>query len=153
MSADGNRAVVDKWVRSIVERDLDLQMEVSRPDVIHDFPQSGERFRGWDNWRAQAENYPGGLPNPTDAKVVGSTDRWVTTPTFTLLRIVGSGDVYTFFARALYSDGVTWHAASLVELREGSVAKVTWIFGAPFDPPEWRAQWVEPIPPAPESAS
>jgi hypothetical protein len=65
---------------------------------------------------------------------------------FTLLRVEGSGDVYTFFGQAKYPDGLAWHTAALVELREKAVAKVTWIFGAPFDPPEWRAEWVETVP-------
>jgi hypothetical protein len=118
----------------------------SRPDVVHDFPQSGERIRAHDNVRAHAEAYPGGLPAGQAARVVGSEEKWVPTPMFTLLRVEGSGDVYTFFGQAKYPDGLTWHTAALVELREKAVAKVTWIFGAPFDPPEWRAEWVETIP-------
>ena len=62
---------------------------------------------------------------------------------FTLLRIEGTGDVYTFFGRAKYPDGVTWHVMSIIEVRSAKIAKTTWVFGAPFDSPASRAQWVE----------
>jgi hypothetical protein len=35
--------------------------------------------------------------------------------------------------------------STTIELREGKVVKETTIFGAAFDAPEWRAQWVEHI--------
>jgi hypothetical protein len=66
-----------------------------------------------------------------------------------LLRIVGTGDVYTVIGQANYPDGSIWHGAALVELRDGAVSTVTWVWGANFDAPEWRAKWVERIPAAP----
>ncbi len=141
--AASTRDVVDKWVKAIVDHDLDLEWEVSRPDIVHEFPQSGERISGRDNVRAVAENYPGGVPRDVETRTIGSTDKWVTTPAFTLLRITGTGDVYTVIGQAEYPDGATWQIVSVLELREGAVAKVTMIFGPPFDPPEWRATWVE----------
>jgi hypothetical protein len=34
---------------------------------------------------------------------------------------------------------------SLIELRSGKIVKTTEVYGAPFDPPPWRAQWVERV--------
>src|SRR5438094_842794 len=109
MSPEGSRQVVDRYIKGLVDRNLDLQAEVCAPDMIQEFPQSGERIRGWANYRAAAENYPGGLPEGAQIGVVGSEDRWVLGPSFTLLRIEGTGDVYTFFGKAKYADRVTWH--------------------------------------------
>ena len=143
MSPQGSRQVVDRYIKGLIDRNLDLQAEVCAPDMIQEFPQSGERIRGWANYRAAAENYPGGLPEGMHSRVVGSDDRWVLGPSFTLLRIEGTGDVYTFFGNAKYPDGVTWHVMSIIEVRSAKIAKTTWVFGAPFDPPASRAQWVE----------
>jgi hypothetical protein len=113
--------------------------------MVTEFPQSGERIRGWANIRAIAENYPGGLPKDLTTKVHGSEDKWVLGPSFNILRIEGTGDIYTLIGSATYPDGSTWQLTSLVELRSGKIAKTTDIYGAAFDPPEWRSQWVERI--------
>jgi hypothetical protein len=143
VATEGTRQVVDKWVKALVEHDLDLEWELSRPDIVHEFPQSGERISGRDNVRAVAENYPGGLPKDVEGRVIGSKDQWVTTSAFTLLRIVGTGDVYTVVGQAEYPDGATWQVVNVIELRDGAIAKVTMVFGAPFDPPEWRSKWTD----------
>jgi hypothetical protein len=120
-----------------------MQAEVCAPDMVTEYPQSGERIRGWANMRAIAENYPGGLPKDMAGKVIGSEDKWVVGPSFNVLRIEGSGDVYTLVGSATYPDGTTWQLMSLVELRSGKIVKSTELYGAPFEPPEWRAKWVE----------
>jgi ketosteroid isomerase-like protein len=140
-----NRQVVEQYVQALVARDLDLQAAVCAPDVVVEYPQSGERIRGWANVRGAHENYPGGLPQDVDPKVIGSEDKWVVGPSFNILRIEGTGDVYTIVASAKYPDGRTWQVMSLVELRSGKIAKSTEVYGAPFDPPAWRSQWVERI--------
>jgi hypothetical protein len=38
------------------------------------------------------------------------------------------------------------HTVSIMELRDGKVARETHYFAEPFDAPEWRAQWVERMP-------
>jgi len=145
VSPEGNRQVVDRYVKALVDRDLDLQAQVCSPNLVVEYPQSNERIRGWANARAVAENYPGGLPETTATRLVGGEDKWVVGPSFTLLRIEGTGDVYTLFGKAKYPDGMTWHAMGIIEIRTGKVAKETWVFGAPFDPPGWRAPWVEQL--------
>jgi len=138
-----NREVVQQFVDALVARDLDAQAQVCAPDMVTDYPQSGERFRGWANIRAVAENYPGGLPKDVSGKVIGSEDKWVLGPSFNVLRIEGTGDVYTIIASATYPDGLTWQVMSLIELRNGKVAKTTELYAAPFDAPEWRSRWAE----------
>src|SRR5258708_15720749 len=117
MSPEGSRQVVDRYIKGLVDRNLDLQAEVFAPDMIQEFPQSGEGIRGWANYRAAAENYPGGLPEGTHSRVGGSEERWVVGPSVTLLRIEGTGDVYTFFGKAKNPDSVTWDVMSIIVVR------------------------------------
>ena len=145
MSEKTNREILERYTRAVIEQDLDVQQELRHPNYVAEWPQSGERVRGAANARALSEHWPGGLAQTQDRlAVVGSEDRWVTTPVGTLLRITGTGDVYTSFFTALYpGDPRTWYIAAITELRDGKVIKDTAIFGAPFDPPAWRAHWVE----------
>jgi ketosteroid isomerase-like protein len=145
LAPESNRQVVERYVESLKTRDLDMQAEVCSPDMVTEYPQSGERIRGWANIRAVAENYPGGLPKDVAGKVIGSEDKWVVGPSFNVLRIEGSGDVYTLVGSATYPDGQTWQAISLIELRSGKIVRTTELYGAPFEPPEWRAKWVERV--------
>jgi hypothetical protein len=140
-----NRQVVERYVKALTDRDLNLLAEVCTTDLVVDYPQSGERIRGWANVRAVHENYPGGLPQDLDGKVIGSEDKWVVGPSFNVLRIEGTGDIYTVIGSARYPDGKTWQVVSLIELRSGKIAKTTEVYGAPFDPPPWRSHWVERI--------
>ena len=88
---------------------------------------------------------PAGLPQDLDGKVIGSEDKWIVGPSFNVLRIEGTGDIYTVIGSARYPDGKTWQVVSLIELRSGKIAKTTEVYGAPFDPPPWRSHWVERI--------
>ncbi len=144
MTSKTNREVVERYVNGMKARDLDIQAEVCAPDMIVEYPQSGERIRGWANVRAVLENYPSGLPEGK-GKLIGSEDKWVVGPSFNVLRIEGTGDVYTLVGSARYSDGQTWQFAVLLEFRSGKIGKTTEIYGAPFDPPAWRSKWVERI--------
>jgi len=143
VTAKTTREIVDSYVKALVARDLDLQATVCSPDMVVEYPQSGERIRGWANIRAVHENYPGGLPRDVEGKAIGSEDRWVVGPSFNVLKVEGTGDVYTVFGSARYPDGKLWHVMSIVELKSGKVAKSTEVYGEPFDPPAWRAKWVE----------
>jgi SnoaL-like domain len=143
MSPKTNREVVERYVNGMKARDLDIQAEVCAPDMIVEYPQSGERIRGWANIRAVLENYPTGLPEPVGGKLIGGEDKWVVGPSFNVLRIEGTGDVYSLIGSARYPDDQTWQFVMLIELRSGKIAKTTEIYGAPFDPPPWRSKWVE----------
>ena len=41
------------------------------------------------------------------------------------------------------SHGSRYLGASIIELRDGKVARETDYYAQPFQAPEWRAQWVE----------
>jgi ketosteroid isomerase-like protein len=137
------RELVERYARAYVEHDYDAMDQLRHADYVCEYPQSGERIRGSANVRSIMEHYPARPDIKTD-HVIGSEDRWVATPVGTLLRIVGTGDVYTCLSRFMYpGDSRPWHLASVIELRDGKVVKETTIFGAAFDAPAWRAHWVE----------
>lgn len=125
---------------------MDTLEGLQHPDFIEEFPQSGERIRGRENFRKIQENYPRSRREVRESHaLVGSEDRWVTTPSFTLLRVDGSGDIYTYVANGLYPDGSEWFSISLIELRDSKIFKSTTYFAQPFEAPDWRSKWVEMI--------
>ena len=127
------------------DKDHDALALLVTDDYVDEMPQSGERVRGKANQLALLRNYPGGVGtiDPKSTRLVSAEDRWVVTPSFTMHRIEGSGDVYTYVGTATYANGETWQMIQIIELRKGKVAKTTSWFAAPFEAPAWRAEFVE----------
>lgn len=97
-----------RWV-TCRTRILNPQAALVNDDYVDEMPQSRERVRGRSNLLAYTSRYPGGVGTvePTSARLVGSEDRWVLTPTFPPLRIEGSGDVYAYVGAVTYANGDT----------------------------------------------
>jgi hypothetical protein len=104
----------------------EAEYELRHPDYVMEMPQSGERIRGRDKMREFQEAYP----NP---------------PSIIPRRVVGSGDVWVIEARSDYGEGQIFHVAMIVEFRDGKIWRDTRYYAEPFEPPAWRARWVEPI--------
>jgi hypothetical protein len=96
-------------------------------DFVSDMPQSGERIRGRDNMLAMQRAYP--------------RER---VPTFEVKRVTGGGDVWTLEATGDYV-GEIFHLVVVFEFRDGKIVRENRYFAQPFEAPEWRAQWVEPM--------
>jgi hypothetical protein len=94
-------------------------------DVILDFPQGGERIRGKENIIAFRSVFP------TKVRIQPR-------------RIVGSGDVWVIESTISY-DGVPQYLASIWEFRDGKVVHETSYIAEAWEPPSWRAEWVEPM--------
>ena len=105
--------------------DPDAEYELRHEDFVADMPQSGERIRGRENLRAMQRAFP--------------PDR---VPTFQVRRVTGGGDVWTIEAVGDYG-GEVYLVVCIVEFRDGKIARETRYYPEPFEPPEWRAQWVE----------
>lgn len=145
MSDNTNREIVERYFNAYPS-DWETMAHLRHADFVEDWPQSGERIVGHENYRAIHENYPTGTPGSAIDRVVGTEDRLVMTPLFTPLRIVGMGDTFTVEATARYSDGATNLIVTIVELKEGKVHRQRTYFAEPFDPPDWRGRWVTRIP-------
>jgi hypothetical protein len=65
----------------------------------------------------------------------------------TIQRIRGSGDLWVAENVITY-DGKPMHTVNILEFRDGKVSHETIYFGDPWEPPAWRAQWVERFEPA-----
>ena len=116
-------------------------------DASLEFPQSGERFEGLANIRAQFENYPGMdqavAADLQLADVVGGS-QYALTAAYTLIAIDGSGTSGTFLARVRYPDQSRWWIVNLYELRDGRLARWRMFFAPEFEPPEWREPFRTP---------
>jgi len=144
-----NRQVVERYGRSMAENDLDAQMALTHEDYECRYPQSGEVIRGPANVRAIVEHYPGSTGEglaPTIERIVGTDDKWVSTPSFptwSLVHVTGSGDDFTMTGKITYPNGETWHVVGLLTLLDGRIWREVDYFAAPFEAPEWRAPYVE----------
>jgi ketosteroid isomerase-like protein len=145
-SESATRELIARYITAIHEQDLDTIAACQHPDFAETYPQSGERIRGSANFRAIMENYPGGLQGDAELsadRVIGGEDRWIISPTFTMVRVSAEGDAHTAILKLRYADGSKWFMVAIVELRDGLIARVTSFFAPVFEPPEWRRQWVE----------
>ena len=99
--------------------------EIYTDDAVLEFPQGGERIRGKANITAMRSAYPAKLE-------------------FEMHRTIGRGDLWVNEYVIRY-DGRPVHVVGIMEFRDGKVFRERIFFGDPWDPPEWRAQWVEPV--------
>jgi SnoaL-like domain len=124
--------VNDPQIRAALERhwtasaagNQDAEHEIYHDDAIVEYPQSGERIRGRHNVQALRSQHP--------ARPSG----------FVVRRMLGEGNVWVTEYVITY-DGRPVHTVSIMEFRGGKVARETQYFADPFEPPAWRAQWVE----------
>ena len=125
MGDEDIRSALDRhWAASEAGND-DVEDEIYHEDVVLEYPQSGERIRG----RLAIRTTRGLLPNKH----------------FTIRRVMGHGDLWLTEYVISY-DGKPSYTVSIMEFRDGKVARETQYFADPFDAPAWRAQWVEPTP-------
>jgi ketosteroid isomerase-like protein len=138
-----------RYVEAIADRDYTSLEQMIATDYVGEYPQSGERFRGFAAFRAQFERYPGGVPEarPNDprTKIVGDEERWAITPGYTVLPLAGP-ERYTTVARTTYPDGTRWWVVSILTLKDDRIAHAETYFAPEFEPPEWRKDIVEIVP-------
>ena len=139
---DENRTIVERYLAAI-PADLDTLTSLQHPDFVEEWPQSGERIRGSENFKAIQGRYSD--TTSESRRIIGTEDHWTLAATFTPIRVFGAGDTFTALTEARYADSSQYHVVSILELRDGLIWKVTSFFAAPFDAPAWRAEWVEPI--------
>ena len=146
MESNASRQVVERYLRALNEHDMATVLELTHPDFEDFYPQSGELTRGAANLEAILTNYPGALEGLGQDRVIGGEDRYVRSPLFTIIRVEGSEEAFTGIQRAKYPDGSLWYVILVVELRDGLINRTETFFAPTFDPPAWRAQWVESRP-------
>ena len=116
-------ALNQHWAAS-ASGDQNTEHEIYADDAVCDYPQSGERILGRSNLQALRSHHPG--------KPAG----------FEIRRLFGSGDLWITEYKIAYL-GRSSYTVSIMEFKNGKVVHETQYFADPFDPPAWRAQWVE----------
>jgi ketosteroid isomerase-like protein len=117
------RAELDQHWAASDANDFVTEHLIYREDAVLEYPQSGELTRGRSNIQNQRASQP-------------SKKR------FTIRRIIGSGDLWVTEFILTY-DGKPSYTVSIMEFRDGRVARETQYFADPFVAPAFRAQWVE----------
>jgi hypothetical protein len=96
--------------------------EMYHDDAVLEFPQSGERFVGVDNFREWRSNYP------------ASTK-------FEFREIRGRDDLWVAEVSISYDDGPWMFGVSILEFRGDKIGRESIYVTESWEPPEWRAQW------------
>lgn len=118
--------------------------DVFHDDAVLEYPQSGERFRGLANIRAQFEHYPDLDPDGSQLEeIIGERKEYALSPSYTVIGVEGSGEGGTAIVRVRYPDGSRWWAVNVYELRDGLITRSRTYFAPDFDAPEWRAPYRE----------
>lgn len=123
----------DRAVREALDRhwlasdgnDFEAEHDVYHEDALLDYPQSGERIRG----RRHIQESRSVQPNKKR---------------FAVRRIFGGGDLWISELVLTY-DTIPYYVVSIMEFREGLVARETQYFAEGFDPGPSRAHLVERI--------
>src|SRR5207302_6574211 len=119
------RAALDRHWAASDANDFEAEHQIYREGAVLGYPQSGERIRG----RRKIRSSRAAQPNRKH---------------FTVRRIIGAGDLWVTEYVLTY-DGRPSHTVSIMEFRDGKVARETQYFGDPFEPGLSRAKWVERI--------
>jgi hypothetical protein len=121
--------VDEKKVRAMFEEhfalsrtDPEAAHRIYHDDAVLEFPQSGERFEGVENFREWRSNYP------------ASTS-------FELGEIRGQDDVWVMEGKVRYDDGPWNFGVSVHQFRGDRIERETIYFAEAFEAPEWRARW------------
>jgi hypothetical protein len=120
----------DRTVRLALERhwnasdasDFKAEHEIYHEDAVLEYPQSGERIRGRHNIQESRTVQPN-------------------MKRFTVQRMIGRGDLWVTEFVLTY-DGIPSYTVSIMEFREGLVARETQYFADRFDPAPSRAHLV-----------
>ena len=97
--------------------------EIYADGAVVEWPQGGERLRGKANIIAFRSTYPARQQ-------------------FELHRTTGCHDLWVNEYTIRYDDRPVM-AVGIMEFRDGMVVRERIYFGDPWEPPQWRAQWVE----------
>jgi ketosteroid isomerase-like protein len=122
-----NKRILKKFWKIMATNDFHAATQLFHDDYILEWPQSGERIRGRDNFAAINTYYP------TEGK-------W----TFKINHIAADGDMVV--TDVSVSDGKRYdRAITFSTIHDGRIWKQVEFWTESFDAPAWRAHWVEKI--------
>ena len=121
----GNREIVERFFAASERGDLAALTELVDDEMVMEWPQSGERFRG-------RENVLGAMA------AVDVKPQFAGTP-----RLIGSGPLWVLMVPLRYGEDVLQYVA-ILELELGRIRRATGYWGAPFPPQAARTSFVDP---------
>jgi hypothetical protein len=98
--------------------------QIYADDAVLEFPQSGERIRG-------------------KAGIIEFRSAYPARVTLELHRTIGRDDLWVNECTVRYDGARPHKGVGIMEFRHGKVFRERIYVGEPWDPPAWRAQWVE----------
>jgi hypothetical protein len=101
--------------------------EIYAEDAVLEYVQSGERIRGKANIIASRRAYPG---RPA---------------AFEVHRSAGSAEVQVVELTLRYDGSDPHPVVAVLDLRDGQVVRERIYIAEPWQPPSYRARWVEPL--------
>ena len=120
-----NKQIVEKFWGAMQSNDFKAAGEFLHDDYMLEWPQSGERIRGRENFVAINANYP-------------AHGRWE----FKIQRILAEGDQVA--SDVGVTDGtIVGRAITFSTIRDGKIIDQIEFWPDPFEPPAWRTEWVE----------
>jgi hypothetical protein len=96
--------------------------EMYHDDAVLEFPQSGERFVGVENFREWRSKYPAST-SVEFREIRGQDDLWVAEISIS------------------YDEGPRNFGVSILEFRGHKIARESIYVAQGWEPPEWRARW------------
>jgi ketosteroid isomerase-like protein len=122
-----SKQIVEGFWAAMQTNDFKAAGNFLHDDYILEWPQSGERIRGRADFVTINENYP-------------AHGRWE----FNVNRIIVEGNQVV--SDVSVTDGVLrGRAITFSAVRDGKIVHQTEFWPDPFEPPAWRAEWVEKI--------
>ncbi|MBK8618290.1 MAG: nuclear transport factor 2 family protein [Anaerolineales bacterium] len=122
-----NKQILEQFWKTMATNDFYAVGQLLHDDYILEWPQSGERIRGRENFSALNTAYP-------------AAGQW----TFNLNHIAEDGDLVV--TDVSVSDGkLKDRCITFSTIRDGKIWKQIEFWPDSFEAPAWRAQWVEKI--------
>ena len=123
--SQSSKQVLEQFWEAMQSNDFRAVGELLHDEYVLEWPQSGERVRGRENFVAINENYP-------------AHGRWE----FTVHRILAEGDEVV--SDVDVTDGVLrGRVITFSRIRDGKILHQTEFWPDPFEAALWRSQWVE----------
>jgi len=120
-----SKSIVAQFWATLQTDDFRESARLLAEDFVLEWPQSGERIRGPENFAALNQHYP-------------AAGRWQ----FTVDRIIAEGDQVVTDVGV--TDGkTTGRAITFSTVDAGKIVNQVEFWPDPFEPAEWRAHWVE----------
>jgi hypothetical protein len=121
--------VIERYWDALTRENFDAAAACLHGSFIEDWPQSGERIVGAENWLGMVTRHP-------------------TFPAVTVRSHTGEGSLWVSQAHFEYptDDGsAPYEVCAVQRVAEGRIASIVEYFAAPFEAADWRADLVERV--------